>query len=260
MCHSTSCLQELLEQLNQKEEEEKKKRKEKGRRMVIEEVDSGGSGSEGEEESKVTQEKKSKVTQEQESKVTQTKDMISNDESVSRCDRTGKGDNSVGTDNKEESRVNLESKNNRTVCEKEVHSENVKDVKHSSGEGKQIKVENESKTLEDNVESESRTSTDQSVIQTDNTVVDNSSTQKQNDKAVECAESSIEPAMEGEVHLRPVFYQSALPTDVAELREAGNNLFRSGQYDQAIEKYKTAIAKLSKGMLNGYIYLGVACG
>lgn len=46
------------------------------------------------------------------------------------------------------------------------------------------------------------------------------------------------------VHARPVFVQKAFPAKVADEREKGNGLFRSGQYAEAITVYSNVISKL----------------
>ncbi|XP_071108746.1 sperm-associated antigen 1-like isoform X2 [Haliotis cracherodii] len=45
---------------------------------------------------------------------------------------------------------------------------------------------------------------------------------------------------------RPVFYVSPLPADVAKLRQQGNDLFRTGQYAEALVCYENAINKLDE--------------
>ncbi|KAL5007611.1 hypothetical protein ScPMuIL_016417 [Solemya velum] len=263
--------EELLEQLKQKEEEGKKKRKEKGRRMVIEEVDSGGSDSETEGQSGGPESKADSVMQEH--------DKVSNDKSHSSpgkqgssagqqvlglesskkanntCDKTTMGGNSdkKETDTSQDSRGDVDSENNKTtVSEEGVNSENAKDVKSLEAGGEQSQGGSESRTLASQVESESRTLSDQSTVKTESVSMDKSSAQETSDKKEEQVVTSpdmegekVEPST-GEIHLRPVYYQTALPTDVAKLREAGNSLFRSGQYDQAIQKYSEAISRLSK--------------
>ena len=51
---------------------------------------------------------------------------------------------------------------------------------------------------------------------------------------------------------KPVFIQYPLPDSIATLREAGNQLFREGQYGDAIEKYSEALTRLEKGELLTY--------
>ena len=43
---------------------------------------------------------------------------------------------------------------------------------------------------------------------------------------------------------KPVFIQYLLPDSIATLGEAGNQLFREGQYGDAIEKYSEALTRL----------------
>ena len=52
---------------------------------------------------------------------------------------------------------------------------------------------------------------------------------------------------------KPVFIQYPLSDSIATLREAGNQLFREGQYGDAIEKYSEALTRLEKGELLIYI-------
>ncbi|KAK7476480.1 hypothetical protein BaRGS_00032315 [Batillaria attramentaria] len=58
------------------------------------------------------------------------------------------------------------------------------------------------------------------------------------------SETDAQEAVEQPSHARPVFIQRALPSKVADLRETGNNLFRSGQYSEAIRVYSDIISKL----------------
>lgn len=47
--------------------------------------------------------------------------------------------------------------------------------------------------------------------------------------------------------VRPVFIQYPLPGLIANLREEGNQLFREGQYGEAVDKYTEALNGLEKG-------------
>lgn len=47
--------------------------------------------------------------------------------------------------------------------------------------------------------------------------------------------------------VRPVYIKHPLPGPIAKLREDGNQLFREGQYGDAIQKYTEALNKLNKG-------------
>nr|KAG5689797.1 hypothetical protein BaRGS_007075 [Batillaria attramentaria] len=58
------------------------------------------------------------------------------------------------------------------------------------------------------------------------------------------SETDAQEAVEQPSHARPVFIQRALSSKVADLRETGNNLFRSGQYSEAIRVYSDIISKL----------------
>jgi len=47
-------------------------------------------------------------------------------------------------------------------------------------------------------------------------------------------------------HTRPVFVLAPLPTQIEDLRQAGNGLFRTGQYADALVKYEDAINALDQ--------------
>ncbi|XP_033761832.1 sperm-associated antigen 1-like isoform X2 [Pecten maximus] len=56
---------------------------------------------------------------------------------------------------------------------------------------------------------------------------------------------------------RPSLVQAELPSTVAQLRESGNNLFRNGQYGDALGKYKSAIDILDKGKSDQVVNLSL---
>ncbi|GFR87401.1 sperm-associated antigen 1-like [Elysia marginata] len=53
---------------------------------------------------------------------------------------------------------------------------------------------------------------------------------------------------------RPQYVQTSLPLEVQRLKDEGNQLFRSGQYADAIEKYSRAVTKIEKGESKGEIF------
>ena len=67
----------------------------------------------------------------------------------------------------------------------------------------------------------------------------------QTDSVVESSEKESEPKKSEPVATpAPVVTLSDLPADVSALKESGNNMFRNGQYAEAIEMYDKAIKKL----------------
>ena len=64
----------------------------------------------------------------------------------------------------------------------------------------------------------------------------------------------IEKPSEEVTLAKPVFIQYPLSDSIATLREAGNQLFREGQYGDAIEKYSEALTRLEKGELLTHIF------
>jgi hypothetical protein len=79
----------------------------------------------------------------------------------------------------------------------------------------------------------------------ENTMVESKPGEKTEEPATGAAgtdKSAEEVAM-----VRPVYIQHPLPDPLAKLREEGNQLFREGQYGEAIQKYTEALNKLNKG-------------
>lgn len=65
-------------------------------------------------------------------------------------------------------------------------------------------------------------------------------------QSTEMVSSESVEEKDNEALRRPVFIQKKLPDNVSVLREEGNNLFRTGQYGEAVKKYSTAIDRLQK--------------
>ncbi|KAK3587971.1 hypothetical protein CHS0354_014488 [Potamilus streckersoni] len=72
-------------------------------------------------------------------------------------------------------------------------------------------------------------------------ITDDKSVEQDSDGEIKNSEEESGPAIK-----RPVFIQSALPEEIGQLREAGNLLFRTGQYSEACSRYTEAIKMLEK--------------
>jgi len=120
----------------------------------------------------------------------------------------------------------------------DIESEKCKDVKKTeSGE-----VEQRSEPLSD--------MTDSSVKKVERTSSNSSSDSNKESPVETNSEEEEETVQIVEEVKRPVLVQVPLSPHVSKLREDGNNLFRKGQYGEAIQKYNTAITNLETGELN----------
>jgi Flp pilus assembly protein TadD len=61
------------------------------------------------------------------------------------------------------------------------------------------------------------------------------------------SENSVKMETSSAISDKPVLIQGPLSSQVAAFRESGNNLFRKGQYGEAVQKYTSAIDKIGKG-------------
>lgn len=249
--------EELLEELSamdKEKAEEKRKRKEKGRRMVIEEVE----GDEEEEKDETADmspdqpqmnghasvEEVSKSSSE--SEVQDGGDQVLNVESSKVTDSVieEKGDN-LGDVTTECDRLKLPIVSDVT---EEEQSEKVTSGSDQAANEKCEKVIDSD--VGSNQQSDERTSpgdsevTKQSIQSSgDNKAATESESTANRDKD---NEPSAGEEVTEKLPERPVLIQTELPPRVAQLRESGNNLFRSGQYGDALEKYKSAIEILDK--------------
>ena len=78
----------------------------------------------------------------------------------------------------------------------------------------------------------------------DNTDLESSDIEK--NKKLE-SENSVKMETSSAISDKPVLIQGPLSSQVAAFRESGNNLFRRGQYGEAVQKYTSAIEKIGKG-------------
>lgn len=130
-------------------------------------------------------------------------------------------------------------------------------------------VENESKNVGESESSSTDTGPAQSVPQTESSglslqEIENSENENIANASVESnrveeepskktgsheamASSAVEKPPEELAPVRPVFIQYPFPGPIAKLREEGNQLFREGQYGDAVIRYTEALNKLEKG-------------
>ncbi|KAL3832002.1 hypothetical protein ACJMK2_023686, partial [Sinanodonta woodiana] len=92
----------------------------------------------------------------------------------------------------------------------------------------------------DQRESSNKDNVDQEAI-TENKTVEQDSDGEIKNFEEESLSQDVRPAV-----TRPVFIQSTLPEEISQLREAGNNFFRTGQYSEACNRYTDAIQMLEK--------------
>lgn len=273
--------QDLISELKEEEnkyEEEKKQRKEKGRRMVIEELDE-------ESEDEIVVDKKEKNPEkiqvvnghvEEKEKKIEKKDVKNHVEENVKSETKISQDNLENVVNETESKKNAKTKDKKEVKnnkgrKEERKNENkniwneeeiIEEVSHSS---ESIQSETSDKHSKNNQEgsklqSESRLGFPKS--SKENTA-DNSDKQSKSDmgrtkddtglgssdieknKKLE-SENSDKMETSSAISNKPVLIQGPLSSQVAALRESGNNLFRRGQYGEAVQKYTSAIEKIGK--------------
>lgn len=131
-------------------------------------------------------------------------------------------------------------------------------------------VESESKNVGESESSSTDTGPAQSVPQTESSglslqEIENSENENIANASVESNRVEEEPSKKTGSHeamassavvekppeelapVRPVFIQYPFPGPIAKLREEGNQLFREGQYGDAVIRYTEALNKLEKG-------------
>ena len=203
-------------------EEEKKRRKEKGRRMVIEEVD-------GEEDENIEEIVCDKPPTENGGEPGDTSPLSS----------------TTPTKTIPNGHVSTEPSQNI-----EEPIEEISDVKQS----KQKSSQKNETTVEDVVKKETVQKSNPTVEQnveegTETTSVNGDIKQVQEEKTDQVESNDSSPDAAEVKHERPVLVQMPLSNAVQQLRESGNNLFRTGQYGEAIHKYTEAINRLEKGKI-----------
>ncbi|XP_060067048.1 sperm-associated antigen 1-like [Ylistrum balloti] len=242
-------LLEELETIDKEKEEEKRKRKEKGRRMVIEEV-------EGEEEdSGADSENKSQdLPNEQINGHHSTEEFNNGKEKVEL--RIG-GDQMLNDGISEETDSMVEEKGDvNTECDR-LMSPIVSEVEESESSDKLTNTSNQKASeklteAELNQHHDERTSPENKndITQAKHSGIEFSPLAEKDkttasEEAVKTTDVGDEKMTE-KVPERQVLVQTELPSNVAQLRESGNNLFRNGQYGDALAKYNSAIDKLEK--------------
>lgn len=75
------------------------------------------------------------------------------------------------------------------------------------------------------------------------------------DESSEVESSETEAIEVAQEVRRPVVYMKELPTTIAKVKEEATNLFKSGQYGDASEKYSKVITMLEKGMFLKLFFL-----
>lgn len=223
--------------VDKKPEESKpsfKEHSESGKKMKIVEIDedppsSGGKNSVGQCESA------SKIQKENVSNEKKVK--IENEKSEVKKTLKHK-DNYVKTDSKISNDKNIWTEDD--VKDVQNESENRKEFSKNTNQGSNIKNENRSgKSSGTEISDNSPVKTESKTEQTE---MEEKMTEKTENVANE-QNGMVNGSLE-----RPKFVQGPLSSDVAALREAGNNLFRTGQFGEAIQKYTQAVQKMEKGI------------
>ena len=277
-------ISELKEEEN-KYEEEKKRRKEKGRRMVIEEVDEESEDEIVVDKKSDKKEKNPEKIQVVNGHIEEKEKKIEKKDVKNHVEENIKSETKISQDNLENVVKENESKKNaKTKDKKEVKNnkgrkeerknedkniwneeEIIEEVSHSS---ESIQSETSDKHSKNNQEgsklqSESRLGFSQSSKDSTISLADNSEKQSKSDmgrtkdntdlessdieknKKLE-SENSVKMETSSAISDKPVLIQGPLSSQVAAFRESGNNLFRRGQYGEAVQKYTSAIDKIGK--------------
>ncbi|XP_062574772.1 sperm-associated antigen 1-like isoform X2 [Saccostrea cucullata] len=240
--------QELIEELKKTEvkaEEEKKQRKEKGRRMVIEEV-------EEEEEESADEE----IVIEEDKSFAKKKETVSVKSQELNKNKTGPSESSK---KEEKPLVNgFHESSNQKSDNKDIWEEEEVPIKGSQDfvtlKTKPELVENSSKSESTQAipsqnsiqQSESSGPTPPEIENSENENIANASLEGTRIEQPESSGAVVPKPAEEVALVRPVFVQHPLPGPIAKLREEGNQLFREGQYGEAIQKYTQALERLQK--------------
>ncbi|XP_061185926.1 sperm-associated antigen 1-like [Saccostrea echinata] len=255
--------QELIEDLKKAEvkvEEEKKQRKEKGRRMVIEEVEED---EESADEEIVIEEVSVDVeSADEEIVIEEEKSFEKKKESVSVKSQEINKNKSSSVSNKKEEKplVNgFHESSNQKSDKKDIWEEEEVPFKDSQDF---MTLKTKPEVVENTSESESTQAvpSQNSIQQSESSgptppEIENSENENIANASLEGTRIEKEPESSGAVVakppeevalVRPVFIQHPLPGPIAKLREEGNQLFREGQYGDAIQKYTEALKRLQK--------------
>lgn len=251
----------VIEEVGEEEEEEEKKTR-KGKKMVIEEVEEEEESADEEivvEEKKSFEKKKATVSvKSQELNKTKTTETNKkgNKSMVNGFHKSPK-QKSDSKDIWEEEEVSTQDKEGFTTLRTRPEEKDISNV------------ESESKNIGESESSITDSRPAQSVQQTESSglslqEIENSENENIANASVESNRVEEEPSEKTGSHeamassavvekppeelapVRPVFIRYPLPGPIANLREEGNQLFREGQYGEAIHKYTEALNKLEE--------------